>query len=99
MSLRSSEGCGSWNAGAAVPCVGTTGSVRLEPLLPSSSDVVIEYGVGSTIDHKAFEIAIRMRWPAGKTHDVRCIVILRGYILPGSRSRGSAMDSRCAPLI
>jgi hypothetical protein len=68
---------GAWNAGAAAPCTGTTGNVRREPLLPSSSDVVIAYGVGTTIGHKAFEIASRMRWPVGKTHEVRCIVMLR----------------------
>ena len=29
------------------------------------------------IGHSAFEIARRMRWPLGKTHEVRCIVISR----------------------
>ena len=60
---------------AVVPITGTTGRIRREPLPPSSSDVVIEYGVGKTIGHSAFEIASRMRWPLGNTHEVRCIVM------------------------
>src|SRR5579864_601404 len=74
MSLRSSEGCGGENSGAGVPCTGTIGRTTRDPRAPpSSSEVVIEYGVGSIIGHKAFEIATRTRCPLGKTHEVRCI--------------------------
>ena len=62
-----------------MPWTGTTGSTNREPLFPpSSSDVVMAYGVGSIIGHSAFEIATRIRWPIGKTQEVRCISMSRG---------------------
>ena len=47
---------------------GTSGSSKREVFgPPSHTEVVIGYGVGQIIGHNAFEIARRMRWPAGKT--------------------------------
>ena len=44
-----------------------------------------------------FETAMRMRWPLGKTHEVRCSGKSKLYILLGSRSSGLVMPLRCAP--
>src|SRR5205814_6823363 len=74
MSGRSSEGWGGENAVAILPRTGTTGSARREPSFPPSCrEVVILYGVGSTMGQSAFEIANRMRWPLGNVQAVRCI--------------------------
>ena len=79
MSLRSSEGCGGWNAGAAAPCTGTTGNVRREPLLPSSKRR--RHGIRSRQNHRPQGVRNRQpnamafgEDPRGQVHrDVECI--------------------------